>query len=220
MRRLSRIALPALALALLGYVLPAERVLDQLGRQHRKAKAVAITLGLEGIRADWPREIRLELHPAHGLRIRDSDDQRWLVRRGRVVAGSRPRLPVWVPELEILSLQEPDAILAWLEALGVDPSRSRLARCGEADCFVIGTAPGELWLDKDRFLVVRLVLRDGRRVEFSGYRSWSSSGKFPNEINILDGHGPLAKLTIVRVEPIHLGPEDFSHRWVGSGRPN
>ena len=212
--------LPAALLAL-GFVLPAERVIDELGRVRKAAFPLRAEATLSGIGRGWPREVVLELHPVAGLRVQDDAGGRWLVRQGRLVAGSRPRLPVWVPEAEILLLQEPKQVHAWLEALGIDPLANRLARCGEADCFVLGgpERPGRLWLDKDRFEVARLILRDRRSVEFEAYRDWDGV-RFPSKIHILDAHGEVATLTLTAVKRSRLRSEDFSMSWAGQSPPN
>ncbi|MFQ5515290.1 MAG: hypothetical protein ACE5FG_12765 [Myxococcota bacterium] len=201
---------------LLGFVLPAERILAELAKLHRKATPLRVEARLRGIGADWPDRITLELHPDLGQRVSDGRGGRWLIRHGHLLAGTGARPPIWVPPIELLVLREEADLRTWLHALRIPALDNRLARCAATDCFVIGgpSPSGELWLDKDRFEPLDLVWPDGRRVELRGYRDWQGR-RFPSEISILDEHGALATLTVERVSPTTLGDEEFSPRWVG-----
>jgi len=206
----------------LGFVLPVDRVMQELSRLRRDLPPVQIEAVLGGIGSGWPEKVVLDLHPELGLRVRSDEQGRWLIRNGRLVAGTGPRVPIWVPPIEILALRKPEAIHAWLDAFGVDRSANRLARCGEADCFVIGSSrsPGQVWLDKDRFEVIRVVLPEGRRIEFAGYRDWAGI-RFPSKIEILDEHGALATLVLGGVSRAAIPKADeFSPRWVNAVSPS
>jgi hypothetical protein len=150
--------------------------------------------------------------------------QRWLLREGRVQAGS-VAAPPWLPELDVLAVPDAHGLSRLLTALGVDVGKSELGRCGERDCFVLGGRSGDaqLWVDKDSFDVVELRLADRRRVEFAAPRAFGGA-RFPGEIRIHDEWGKIATLSVEAAGPAGaLSAEDFSHRWVevapGSAAP-
>jgi hypothetical protein len=206
---------------LFGFVLPVDRIVNELSHRRRDFPTLHIEARLSGIGTGWPEQVSMDLHPRLGLRIQDDEQGRWLLHHGRLVAGTLPRIPLWVPQLEILALQEPDALRAWLDQIGVDHTRNALARCDETDCFVIGgiRSPAQVWLDKDRFEVVRLVLPERRRVEFARYRNWDGIS-FPSEIEILDDHGAVATLIPQAVSrATSLAEEDFLPRWINPSGP-
>ena len=203
-------------LALLAYVLPAERVLEQLAAQRAKAPALRVEARLEGIGESWPQHVVLELHPHFGCRVTGEHGERWLLRDGRVQAGSALPAPPWVPDLDVLVVPDKAGIARLLRELGIDASTNELARCGERDCFVLGgrSAAAQLWLDKDSFEIVELRLADHRRVEFAAPRAWSGA-RFPGEIRIHDEWGKIATLSVEAAGPTRdLRAEDFSPRWV------
>jgi hypothetical protein len=207
----------------LGFVLPVDRVMQELSRLRRDLPPIQVEAVLAGIGSGWPEHVVLDVHPELGLRVRSDEPGRWLIRSGRLVAGASQRIPIWVPPIEILTLRKTESIHAWLDAFSVDRSANRLARCGDADCFVIGSprSPGQVWLDKDRFEVIRVVLPEGRRVEFAQYRDWAGI-RFPSKIEILDEHGALATLVLEGVSRAAISKADeFSPRWVNAvGSPH
>ena len=76
-------ALAALA-ALLAYVLPGDRVLEQVAARRAKADALRVEARLEGIGESWPERVVLELHPRLGCRVSGEAGERWLpARRAR-----------------------------------------------------------------------------------------------------------------------------------------
>jgi hypothetical protein len=208
-------ALAVLA-ALLAYVLPADRVLEQVALHRAKLHAVRVEARLEGIGESWPERVTLELHPRLGCRVSGAAGERWLLRDGRVLAGTRLPAPPWVPELDVLVVPDAGDLARLLGSLGIDPAANELGRCGERDCFVLGgrTGPAQLWLDKDSFDVVELRLADARRVEFAAPRAWSGT-RFASEIRIHDEWGKIATLSVEAAGPAaDLRAEDFSQRWV------
>ncbi len=201
----------ALLLSVLGYVLPLERVVAELSRARQDALPLRLEASLSGIVAAWPERVTLELHPDFGLRAIDRQGSQWLVRRGQLVMGNTPRLPVWIPDIEILGLRSEEDLLTWLARARVDLGRNELARCGESDCYVLGGigGRGQVWLEKDRFEVLRLVLPGGRELLFEGYASWTGV-RFPRTIKVLDTHGELAVLTVESLTRARdLSEEDF-----------
>jgi len=206
----------ALAL-LLAYVLPGQRVIEQLAARRASAVPLHVEARLEGIGESWPARVVIELHPRLGARISDQRGGRWLLRDGRLQAGTQP-LPPWVPELDVLLAPDVAALGALFAALGIDASVNELGRCGERDCFVLGGRSGgaQLWLDKDSFEVVELRLAGQRRIEYAAPKAWSGT-RFPAEIRIHDEWGKIATLSVEAAGPAQvLRAEDFSARWVDS----
>ncbi len=201
----------ALIVGVLGYVLPVERIVAELSRAREDAPPLRLEAHLSGIVPDWPERVVLELHPDFGLRVSDSQGGHWLLHRGQLVAGSPLRAPLWIPDIEILTLRGEEDLLAWLERAQVDVGRNELARCGEADCYVVGgkDRQAQVWLDTDRFEVVRLLLPGRRELLLERYRSWSGV-RFPSTIKVLDAHGELATLTVETLQRARdLAEEDF-----------
>ncbi len=205
----------ALALLVLGYVLPGPRVVEQIAEARDNQPPLHIEAGLAGIGEDWPAKIRIDVHPELGTRVSDGRGGRWLIRRGRVVSGTA-QAPRWLPDLEILVIRDQGELVGWLGEAGINLAESELARCGERDCFVLGRRFGEaqLWVDKDRFEVVRVLRYGGRGLETRSYTSWGKS-RFPSEISIFDADGNVATLAVEDVRPAaDLSDSAFSPRWV------
>jgi hypothetical protein len=78
-------------------------------------------------------------------------------------------------------VSDEDRLPALVAQLGVDLRRNQLARCGEADCFVLGgrEATAQLWIEKDRFEVRRVLGRAGDLVEFESGTGWAAFGSPP-----------------------------------------
>ncbi len=204
------------ALVLLAYVIPGDVVLREMARRRGGPTTLHIEAVLEGLSDSWPARVTLETHPTHGFRVADDVGGRWLLARGQVRAGRQPA-PVWIPPLELLTLRGEGALAVHLRALGVDLSLNQLARCGEADCFVLGgrDRPVQVWVDKDSFDVRELRRSDGSRVEMSRYAVWGRGARLPGEIRFYDAFGRVGSLSIERAEAASgLRPDDFSPRWV------
>ncbi len=209
---MSRIAL-CLALGLaqsaLGWVLPGDRVLAQIVEARRSQAPLRVELRLRGPDPDWPSKITLELHPELGAQVRDERGGRWVLREGQLQLGKSP--PPWLPDLDLLALRSEDSLRAWMQQQEIDLGRSELARCGEFDCFVLGgrESRGQLWVEKERFDVIRWDGRSGRRVELRGFRTWGKQ-RFPSEIQVLDHTGEFATMAVetVAMAP-DLTPADF-----------
>ncbi len=216
--------LVALGLGLLAYVLPVDRVLLQLGLDRERTPPLHVQATLAGIGEDWPEQVQLDLHPELGFRVagwRGSSGERWLFAAGNAQAGTRLPAPPWIPDLDILSLRDPEILLARLEDLGVDLEQSELARCGEFDCFVLGgRGPGpQVWVEKDRFEVIAVRTARGG-VEYSRWRSWKEL-RFPAEIRVYDEFGTIGTLSVLDVSAARsLGDEDFSPQWVDAAGEN
>ncbi|MFQ5697545.1 MAG: hypothetical protein ACE5IL_04585 [Myxococcota bacterium] len=212
-----RVAAALFALLALGFVLPAAKVIPELARLRAKAPPLRLRLELFIEDEATAREIRAEVHPDLGVRLWDGSGGRWWVREGELLsARGRAPQPNWVPDLGLLRLRAEPAIWRRLDRAGIDTDRNQLGRCGDADCFVIGGRQGsaQLWIDKDRFEIRRLVLATGRRVEFEDWRDWDGQ-RFPGSIRVRDARGGLATLEVREVTPDPaLGPEGFSAGWV------
>jgi hypothetical protein len=211
------------AAPLLGFVLPSERVLLQLEERRARAKPLHIEADLagdpRGVQA-WAPRVVFELHPEFGARVSDSYGGRWLVRGRRVVASNRELVPDWIPALEILVLRSAEELQEWLDWARVDGQINQLGRCGEADCFVLGgrAATRQLWIDKDRFEILRWVAGSGRRIEFAQYANWGSV-RFPSEIRVVERDENFAVFSVTAVRPISgLAEADFGPDW--AQRPN
>ena len=214
------IRLTLLAGVLLGYVIPGEVAIEQVAKRSGFRTPIRVEATLNGAEADWPESITFEIHPDRGVRISDGLGGRWLMRRGRVIAGTKIPAPDWLPQLEILTLHNEDELLGFLRRNGINPDRNELARCGEYDCFVVGgrTGRGQLWLEKDGFGIHRLQLPEGRIVEFGVSQLWGagrSGVSFPEQIQLLDVTARIATFQIKSAERApELGDVDFSPRWV------
>jgi len=197
------------------YVLPAERVLEQVAKARSSMSAVRLQVIVETTGSDGPREVQIELHPRGGVRVDDLDGGRWVVRGGRVVAASRSEVPVWLPLIEVVGQSGLGSLRSLLSDAGVDVDRSSLTRCGADDCFVIGAPERstQLWVEKDGFEPRAWVTPTGKRFELVDYRSWGEIN-FPSQINVLDEFSRVATLRVLSLEPAPgLRPDDFSVRW-------
>lgn len=216
LRPVSVLALAVLAAGLMGYVLPAERVVTEMARLRARSPHLRVEIGVLTGAEEAPERARLELNADRGVRVTDGRGGRWLVRDQRVEGSAGAAGSDWVPDVEVLSVQGEEAISRWLQGAGVDLRRNTLARCGDADCFVLGGRDqrAQLWVDKDQLDVLRLVSPDGRSLLFQDYRDWAGI-RFPGRILIQEGEDPIAELEIREVSPApELEGADFSRRWL------
>ncbi len=216
MNTLGLSALAALIALPLGYVLPGDRVLDQVERRRESAQPLRVEAELSGVRPDWPGTVVFELHPRFGLRVSAERGDRWVFRKGRLLAGPDDRVPAWVPDLEILVARGEDELRRWLDRDDVDLTVNELGRCGESDCFVLGgrRGRGQVWVDKDSFEIVRWVSPWGRTTAFATYTDWDGL-RFPETIELQDRKGVFATLVIVGVTRARdLRESGFSREWV------
>ncbi len=206
----------ALLLVLVAWVLPPERVVRELVRVRTGQVPVRAEAILIGGDPRWPEELRFELHPDYGVRISGDRGGRWLFIGGRPAGRASETPPAWLPDLAGLLLRDEAGLLAWLEGLGVDPERSQFARCGDDDCFVLGgrNGEGQVWVDKQRFEIRRVVRPGGRILELSTYTNWDGL-RFPGTLRLEGPAGPIATIEVIRAEPARgLGAEDFTLEWL------
>ena len=210
----ANLALAAIALVTLGYVIPSERVVREMAGLRASLQPHRVTAELEA-RDGSTGEVLFEFAPDRGVRVRDGRGSRWLLAGGRIWSRAGAEVPAWLPPLELL-VGRGDELFRWLVDAGVDLAANDLARCGDADCFVIGgrAASDQLWVDKDRFEVRRRRSARGLVHDFEGYRDWSGV-RFPRTIRVADPLGSVATLRTVRVEAApELAQGDFSAAWL------
>ncbi len=204
-----------LAFGLLAYFASGERVVAQLAA----ARAGQPPLHVEGVLSaaapETPARISIDLHPDFGTRISDDRGGRWVIQRGRVLDGTLLPLPAWLPDLEVLALRRESELRAWLVGQGIDASANELARCGEADCYVLGTRQSlaQLWVEKRSFEVRRLVLPGRGPTDLEEWRAFERI-RFPARVELAsDGATATIAVESVAVAP-SLGAADFSAAWV------
>lgn len=204
-----------LALAWLAYFVSGDRVVSQLAAARAGQPPLHVEAALSTAASDAPARLRIDLHPELGMRVADDRGGRWIVQRGRIVAGTTVPAPGWLPDLEVLGLREESALREWLGAVGVDVSANELARCGDGDCYVLGTRQSlaQLWVDKNALQVRRLVLPGRAPLELEEWRVFEKV-QFPGRIE-LTGTGATATLAVQSVAPAtSLAASDFSPSWV------
>jgi hypothetical protein len=204
-----------LALVWLAFVLPGDRVVGMLAESRTKGAPIRVEAKLSARDSSAPAKLVIELHPELGARISDDKGGRWLLSNGRVTAGTKLPAPAWLPDLAPLVLRRESELRGWLAAEGIDVGRNELARCGDDDCWVLGTrqTPAQLWIAKSALDVRRIVRPRPPRAAFD---QWQDFGKirFPARIEISDDAGPIATLAVESVAAIALGPGDLSPTWV------
>jgi hypothetical protein len=204
------------ALAWLAYITPGERVVTQLAAARAGQAPIHVETAVSCEQAGAARRLAFDLHPELGLRASDDRGRRWLVQRGRVVAGSQVPAPAWLPDLEVLALASPDALQSWLIAHGVDATVNELARCGESDCWVLGgrQASAQLWIDKNALEIRRVVAPGQEALELARWRAFEKR-RFPAEIALGSDSGSIARFAVESVVAAPtLGSGDFSAAWV------
>jgi hypothetical protein len=194
-----------LALPLLGFVLPAERVLLQIANVRRGNPPVQLTVTVGGLEEDEGLHAWVDLHPGGGWRIVDEHGSRWVGQGSWLQRGPGVAPPAGLTEAWLLLASDEERLPVLVAQLGVDLRQNQLARCGEADCFVLGGRHGrtQLWVEKDRFEVLRYLGRGGDRVEFESYREHLGRLRLPAQIRVTDPYG---EETLVRVVGVERAP--------------
>jgi hypothetical protein len=208
-------ALAALALVWLGYILTGQQVVSQLAEARSGRPPLRIEAQLSARDSSAPRKLTLELHPELGGRASDDLGGRWVWNIGRTISGTQLPPPAWLPDLEPLVLRREGDLRSWLAADGVDLAANELARCGDGDCWVLGTraSAGQVWIEKPGLELRRVVRQKDARTSFD---QWQEFGKirFPAKIEIADDDGVIATLTVQSVNPIALSAADLQPSWV------
>ena len=204
-----------LALLWLAYVLPGDRVVGMLADARAGRTPLRIEAKLQARDGAAPSSLVIEISPELGARISDDRGGRWLVSGGRATAGTQLPAPAWLPDLAPLVLRRESELRGWLAAEGIDLEHNELARCGDGDCWVLGTrqSPSQLWIEKPALDLRRIVRAKAPRASFD---QWQEFGKirFPAHIELADDSGPIAALTVESVAPISLGPADLTAAWI------
>ena len=207
----------ALALVWLAYILPGDRVVGMLAEARASRTPLRIEAKLTARDSKAPASLVIELHPDLGARVSDDKGGRWLVAGGKASAGTQLPAPAWVPDLAPLVMRRESELRGWLGGEGVDIAQNELARCGDGDCWVLGTraGAGQLWIQKPALELRRLVRGKTTR---ASYDDWQEFGKirFPKRIEVDDESGTVATLTVESVSAITLGAAELSPAWVQS----
>jgi len=214
-------AAAALALLWLGYIVPGDQLVTQLAEARASQPPLRIELAVSSARdGHAPKKLTLEIHPELGGRARDDQGGRWVWSIGRTISGTEVPAPAWLPDLEPLTLRREGDLRTWLTSDGVDLAANELARCGEGDCWVLGTraSAGQVWIEKPAFELRRVVRPGAERISFD---QWQDFGKirFPARIEIADEKGVIATLTVQSVNPIALSTADLQPSWAQQAPP-
>jgi len=200
----------------LAYVLPGERVLEQVEAARRRQPALHLVAEFSVEEGGVPVPVEADLHPSFGVRIEDAQGGRWLVRGGRLVAANRTEQPLWIPQLEPLVLPTRAELERWLAGVGIEWDVNELGRCGREDCFVLGgrTSPGQLWIDQESFEVRRVATGGGNESRFEEYRD-SEGRRFPARFEVLSQGAQVAIWSVRNIyQSADLEQRDFSESWV------
>ena len=203
------------ALAWLAYFPPGDKVVAQLAAAQASQPALHVQAALSAAASDAPNSLSIDLHPDFGMRVADDRGGRWVVQRGRVLAGTTLPLPAWLPDLEVLTLRHEADLLTWLGVQGIDITANELARCGDGDCYVLGTRQSlaQLWIEKRPLEIRRVVLPGRGQSNLEEWRSFDAI-RFPARIEISGSEGT-ATLAVESATPApRLASADFSEAWV------
>jgi hypothetical protein len=209
-----------IAAAWLAYFATGERVVAMLASAQASRPALHADAALSAGASDAPTSLAIDLHPEFGMRIADDRGGRWVVQRGRVLAGTILPLPAWIPDLEVLALRHESDLRAWLGQQGIDASANELARCGTGDCYVLGTrrSLAQLWVEKNALEVRRIVLPGRGQTDLEEWASFDEL-RFPSRIELSGADGS-ATLAVQGVAPApKLAAADFSEAWVRATPP-
>jgi hypothetical protein len=211
----SALAPALLALAWLAHFASGERVVSQLAAAQADRPALQIEAALSAADRGAPKRLAIDLHPELGMRIADDRGQRWLMRRGRLVAGTITPAPPWLPDLEILALRHESALYGWLGGVGIDTSANELARCGASECYVLGTRQSlaQLWVDKRTLEVRRIILPGRGPIDLEEWQLFEKL-RFPARIEIASGASTSTLAVQSAVVAPAFVPADFSEMWV------
>ena len=203
------------ALAWLAYFVSGDRVVAELAAAQAARPPLHVECAVSSSASYAPTSLSIDLHPEFGMRVADDRGGRWVVLRGRVLAGTTLPPPAWLPDLEVLALRHESDLLVWLGVQGIDVTANELARCGDGDCYVLGTRQSlaQLWIEKRPLEVRRLVLPGRGHSDFEEWRSFEGI-RFPARIEIsrAEGTATLAVESATAAGPLTAG--DFSQSWV------
>ncbi len=148
-------------------------------------------------------------------------------RNGRILNGPR----AFLPPLFLLQGDSPAVLEAALRSLGVRAGAISLAPCGESDCYVLGDAAstaaddgeagGEqqsetrasVWVDTERFDLVRIEAGSGVRVEFGPYIDFAKV-RIPKWWTIEEFGKRPVRFEVDAVSTVNAAAAAFSRTWL------
>jgi len=207
------------------YVLMGEHVLDLMVKALGQAETVAVTQVLT-IHADSPPlplsslEERVRIRFPYDLRADATGDG---YRRQTVISGrtallavngvlQEGPLPRYSRYHEILMAKPRQALTDHLRMLGVDVTVSSLGRLEDRYCYVVGArypdeTPAQLWVEKDTFYPLRLMLPPSTRLTDGGpveirYRNWTLMDgiAYPMHIVMRQNHQIMQEIRVDRLQ--------------------
>ncbi|RME22856.1 MAG: hypothetical protein D6806_12285 [Deltaproteobacteria bacterium] len=189
-----------LPIPVFAYILPPEFLARKMAAKRRAMKLTRLTVNLSCSADGQTAEKVLRLKVPGMVRLEGGG--RLLVCRNNVCferdsAATRKAAP-WKKWLFRFVSERPDAqsYVRWLKHLGVDMKRNTLSRLGGRIAVVLGAKNWErdrpqFWLDKDLFLPLRLMLREGKSLVELTWTDWGSrtgGDWFPGRIEVsIDG---------------------------------
>jgi hypothetical protein len=224
-RLLLVLALLLLPLPVRGYVLMGEHVLDRMATALGSSAALSATQTLtlhrappplpspvtmtETVRLQQPDLFRADaIGGPHTRRILFAGGTALMAVDG-VLQPDRP--PGYTRYHDLLILKSRKALTAYLRRLGIDVGVSSLGRWEDDYCYVVGArfpdeeAP-QLWVSKDTFLPVRLLLPPATGITGSQpveirYRNWTvvDGTAFPMHVVCLANHQIMQEIRVDRV---------------------
>lgn len=212
------------------YVLPTEFILQILAdkRRHLNIVDLSIQLTTELESQHAPAEDRVYLkNPERLRRVRQDEETTTveIVREGKAARGpegdikrvkSTPDiLPVLLmpvgASIEEMQVRMTKAV----KALGIDTSVTALGRYEDRVCYIIGARAWEknvsqLWIDKETFLPLRLVLMDNkvrRETRWLEFGSSVTADWYPRVIEILEDGVRVERAEVTKIEMNKKVPE-------------
>ncbi|MBW2107241.1 MAG: hypothetical protein JRI36_01065 [Deltaproteobacteria bacterium] len=208
------------------YVLPASQILKRMAKQLGPArtltvfqKTVLYDPGLdEGMQEleetlyyQYPGRFRSEMNRSQLSRVLQvvNMDESVTVVGDRVV---RERQVPFDHFKDVLLYKDVDLLMDGLYRLGIDLETVSLGRFKQRIAYVIGArypddSRPQLWVDKERFIPIRLVL-DGngqgttREIEYEGFAGLDDKNRYPSRILFLD-HGRLVRMCVLEAFEIN-----------------
>ncbi len=213
------------------YVLPAEYILRILADKRRRLNIVDLSIQLttELSRQDAPADERLYLKtPERMRRVRQDEETTTveIVREGKGARGPEGAVRRFRGKVDLLPTllmprgEDLDAMQVRMTkavaALGIDTSATSLGRYQDRVCYIIGaraweTEVSQLWLDKETFLPLRLILVDGKKrkqeTRWLEFGSSVTGDWFPRVIEVLEGGKRVERAEVTKIELNKKVPE-------------
>jgi hypothetical protein len=237
-RRLGRFMLPLMLLLVWAapgqaYVLMGEHVLDlmvkALGQADTLEVAQTVTIRADetGATAAAPLPETVRIRFPHDFRADAFGDA---YRRQTVFSGTMALLavngelqgtpPRYARYHDLLTLKTRQGVVDFLRMAGVDVTVSSLGRLDDTYCYVIGArfpdeAPAQLWVDKNTFYPLRLLLPPRTGQTAAGpleirYRNWNLADglAYPMHITLFENHQMMQEIRVDRLKPNPVFADD------------